>query len=416
MLSALVSLKSLVKNKSYHIDHPVFRLHYQATVCGLLGFCLILTAKILFGDTIDCKGSTRDDFFDNLCYSLGTYTTYAVDPECADMDALANKNSSDLNSIQEYFAKQFRLVHRLSRNPILCHSSDIQYIYSGIQIPRDLTESLSVTFWHKYYRYIPMILFLQAVFFYLPHYLWKVWENGIVSSVCKQLHDHRFSPNEFIESNYNMVDYIQNCFTLNKSLVYKYYLCHIFLMINLVVQILALDAILNDQFITYGLDVIYYRFINDRIYGLKKFQPDPLRDAEVNHPMDFVFPKVTACTAETLSAAGGTPNQLQFLCVLPLNILYDKFFLTLWFWLVILGVITVLQLVYDALYITLPPLRKYLFERKFGSYLSSSSPAELFMLDLIGTNSDKFAFTALMRKLNKEEWHLSSPSESESLV
>lgn len=491
MIPALVSLKNLIKTKSYNIDYPLFRLHYQATVVALLAFCLIITAKILFGDTIDCKSRQHgaSDFWDNMCYSQGTFTMYAVDQDdlraekdkifqgpvesleddrgwiktsilnvLGVIDSLLPKDQQDevdelehqlklkkmsktglenvtisedsinytrvvnafpLNTLTgtdtgKFLKDNFRLVHRMlksTQNQNETFSPSVKYIYSGIMVPKAYGDIHTTTYWHRYYQYIPIILFLQAVLFYFPHYMWKIWENGIVSSICKQLHDNRFAPNEFIDGNYHIIDYLYNCFTLNRTLVYKYYLCHVLLFINLILQIIILNAVFNNQFITYGLDVFHYLFIDHDIYGLRGTRHSIY---DINNPMDFVFPKVTGCTLQVLSQVGGSPDNLQFLCVLPLNILHDKFFLMLWFWFLILAFLTVLQITFDTIYTTMPFVRSYLFRRRFGTCYSSSLP-EVFLLDLIGSNSDKFAFNALLSKLSiKEEWR--TGSENESLV
>ena len=47
-----------------------------------------------------------------------------------------------------------------------------------------------------------------------------------------------------------------------------------------------------------------------------------------------------------LFGPSGTMQNLDGLCVLPLNILHDKVFLILWFWYFILLVMTLLQFVY----------------------------------------------------------------------
>lgn len=532
MIPALVSLKSLIKTKSYHIDYPLFRLHYQATVCALLAFCLILTAKILFGDTIDCKSRmlARDDFYDNQCFAQGTYTMYAIDgddlrkiaaiqhgytlqetptttpgtiqieftkhdlhpdisdklPKPSSRAPLAvespstsrrmldkNVSNEDLgivpriasflydlagfnneedptqrvkkdlvtitknnvtnytyslktfpdeflsnSNIGEFFKNNFRSIHQMMKSNNFKFLKDVKYMYSGIMIPKPTGDMYSTVLWHRYYQYIPIILFLQAVLFYFPHYLWKCWENGVIASICKQLHENRFTPCEYIDSNYQIVDYLQNCFVLNKWLVYKYYFCQLLMLVNLLTQIIVLNAIFNNQFVTYGIDVFTYLFIDKDVYGLRSYEGN---NEDLNNPMDFVFPKVTACTTESLSQAGLSPDRNQFLCILPLNILHDKFFLILWFWFLILGVVTVVQIMFDILYTTMPAMRKYLFKRKFGPYLSegnkhSSSLQELFMLDLIGSNSDRFAFSALLRRLNKDDWQISSSPEHQSLV
>lgn len=501
MIPALVSLKSLIKTKSYHIDHPFFRLHYKVTVCLLLGFSLILTAKILFGDTIDCKSKivNRDDYYDNVCYSRGTFTMYAIDhddleraihastknaslaslPPDSDSVKLAgitqtmatiqikeervkeklpsitiappekdnslqriargfylivfgedddikrpqpvivqdNHDSNDTamrnttnytfipsnfpyhvlaeTSLGDYLKDQWRVIHRIIKNNRMGFSSSIRYVYSGVMVPTANSRIYSITYWHRYYQYIPIILLLQAIFFYLPHYLWKNWENGIVTSICKHLHDNRMAPHEYIESNYYLIDYLRTCITLNKSLVYKYFLCHIFLMVNLFAQIIILNAVFNNQFITYGFDVLYYILIDSDIYGLRGVDGDM---NDMNNPMDFVFPKVTGCTYREGSMGGGSPDRHEFLCILPLNILHDKMFLMIWFWFVVLAVLTMAQIAYDCLYLF---ASKYLFERRFGKH--SASMSELFLLDLIGTNSDKMAFSVLLKKFKKEE-------------
>lgn len=405
MLPALVSLKNLIKTKSYHIDLPFFRLHYQATVCLLLGFCLILTPKILFGDTIDCSTRIEKDsnYFDNICYSTGTYTRYKM----IEQDA--------------------KVIHyqNILTNSTFRVDPDSKFIYSGIMIGSQ-NQPRTKILWHSYYQYMPIMLFLQAVLFYFPHYLWKIWENGTVSSVCKHLYDNRFAPNEYFETNFEIIYYLQNCFKLNKSLVYKYHLCHVLLLLNMVLQILALNTIFNQQFISYGYMVFKYWFIDEDVYGLKRFNTEnvALQQKELNNPMDLVFPKLTSCRIQVPSQAGLKPEELEFLCVLPLNILHDKFFLLLWFWFLVLGVLTILQIIKNLLYTTLPQFRKYLFKRNYGGsrdwvsdYRRSSDLSELFILDLIGNNSDKYAFSALIRKLNKTEgdW-TANPSESHSVV
>lgn len=440
MISSLVSLKNLVKTKSYHIDYPVFRLHYQVTVSGLLAFCLILSAKLLFGDTIDCQGTVeRDDFIDQTCFSLGTTTKYAVNSGCLNKTAqrtgattmvlsalVANPNPEHANqlfqsNLQQYLVQNFRKLHRLAKDEESCYSRDVSYIHSGIFPESQATGATTVTYFHSYYRYVPLILFLQAVFFYFPHYLWKIWENGTISSVCKELYENRFSPKEYIDSKYQMIDYLQVCFEINKSLVYKYYFCCVLLMTNLIAQILILNEIFNGHFITYGADFLYYKYIDKNIYGLKPAGTSTRE--QVNHPLDYVFPKLTSCTLSTYNNAGGSPDDRQFICVLPLNILHDKFFLILWFWLIILAAITFVQMTFDLVYILFPPLRRYNFESKYGRFLPNSWNAptltEHFILDLIGQNSDKFAFSTLLKKLNKEsdEWNVdSSPSDTASFV
>ena len=376
MLPALVSLKGLIRPKSYHIDHPFFRLHYQATVGLLLAFCLILTAKVMFGDTIDCQSRilTKSDYYDNMCYAIGTYTRYRV-----------MRNHDE--------AEQSTMNITIKVDPIS------KYLYSGVLIGHYPEEHKVKKYWHNYYQYMPVILFVQAMLFYLPHYLWKMWENGTISSICKRLHENRFTPADYIETNNDILFYLQNCFKLNKSLVYKYYLCHVLLLINLFIQVITLDVIFNHQFIFYGALVTRYYFYGEHVYGLQSHSDSSLDNYQLNNPMDFVFPKITSCKVDLASMSGPNPDDARFMCILPLNILHDKFYLLLWYWFVILGALTIVQLIYDLLFVMLPFFRKYIFQRRYGGRRYTSSLHTLFILDLIGSNTDKFAFTVLLREL-----------------
>lgn len=398
MLKSLTTLKSLVKPKDFHIDYPIFRLHYHGTVALLFGFCLILSAKVLFGDPIDCssRNSGDNNFYDNLCYSMGTFTRYQI----ASNEIKANSSHRDecLKDVP------LRSVKRALEGCNLTFNPKKKYFASGMIILTENKEKLvrDEVFWHHYYNYMSIVLFLMGALFYIPHYMWKNWESGIVSSVCKQIHEAKLKSSDFHEIN----QYLKSCFAINRhgSLVYKYFVCEILLLINLLLQVTALDMILNNQFSTYGTDFLYYMFKDSNIYGISGDDID-----NINSPLDFVFPKLTACTIRLSSQGGISPDVKQFVCAVPMNILHDKFFLILWFWFVFLGIVTAAQIFYDILYMLMPGFRNRLFKIKFGLYNSddkwnSRGLPELFLLDLIGTNSDRVAFMAFMRILNKEDW------------
>lgn len=38
---------------------------------------------------------------------------------------------------------------------------------------------------HKYYQWVFLVLLLQAFFFYLPRYIWKVWEGGRIRMIVE---------------------------------------------------------------------------------------------------------------------------------------------------------------------------------------------------------------------------------------
>lgn len=40
---------------------------------------------------------------------------------------------------------------------------------------------------HSYYQWVPFMLFFQALLFYVPHLIWKMWEGGKISMITKGL-------------------------------------------------------------------------------------------------------------------------------------------------------------------------------------------------------------------------------------
>merc|ERR1712071_504621 len=80
-------------------------------------------------------------------------------------------------------------------------------------------------------------------------------------------------------------------------------------------------------------------------------------------PMSKVFPKVTKCTFHKFGASG-TTQVIDGLCVLPLNIVNEKIYVFMWFWLIILAVISGLALVYRAAVILGTQVRFYLLRAR----------------------------------------------------
>ena len=80
-------------------------------------------------------------------------------------------------------------------------------------------------------------------------------------------------------------------------------------------------------------------------------------------PMDAVFPKVTKCTFHTYGPSG-TINRHDSLCILALNIINEKIFVFLWFWFVLLAIISALALVYRIVILSVPSLRVRVIMKK----------------------------------------------------
>lgn len=58
-------------------------------------------------------------------------------------------------------------------------------------------------------------------------------------------------------------------------------------------------------------------------------------------PMDVIFPKITKCTFYKYGPSG-TIESRDAVCVMTLNIVNEKIYTILWFWMLLLGAVSVL--------------------------------------------------------------------------
>jgi len=63
------------KRDSVKIDNIVFFLHYNVTVCLLIGSSLLVTAGLYIGDPIECiSDASVQDVIDSFCWVQSTFT------------------------------------------------------------------------------------------------------------------------------------------------------------------------------------------------------------------------------------------------------------------------------------------------------------------------------------------------------
>merc|ERR1712020_60970 len=101
-------------------------------------------------------------------------------------------------------------------------------------------------------------------------------------------------------------------------------------LVNVIGQMYFTDRFLGYTWATYGWDVFAMTF------------GDPEGRAD---PMNVVFPKVTKCTFH-MYGPSGTVTRHDGLCILALNIINEKIFVFLWFWFVVLAVISAAAVLY----------------------------------------------------------------------
>ncbi len=195
------------------------------------------------------------------------------------------------------------------------------------------------------------------------------------------------------------------------SYAIKYFICEILNFINVIGQIYFLDFFLGYEFRTYGLDVINF----------SEMEPEDRQD-----PMHTVFPKVTKCTFHKYGPSG-TVEKKDGLCVLSLNIINEKIFIFVWFWMVVVACITGVFLLYRLATLLGPQIRVALITVKGGKSTKRSDveaildPASLSWWEKVGDwlvlyfickNLDVLTVNELIRHLHKSEAATNSNTET----
>ncbi|XP_031771489.1 innexin inx7 [Apis florea] len=303
-------VKWKVSQDSVAIDNLVFKMHYRFTFLILLIATLLVTARQFIGEHIRCiagHGMSDDvvKVINTFCFFTSTYT----------VTKHLNKTSVELGQIA----------------------------HPGVG---PATSEDSVVH-HAYYQWVPFVLFFQAIFFYAPHYLWRNVEGGRLKALVSGLHTASMALRETSLKTENGISIMSkdecdekihqiryaflNRIHLNRPWAYYLGLCEVLNFINVLLQIYLTDWFLGGAFLGLGQMLAQY--------GSEEGQVEPL---------DIVFPKVTKCIFHKYGPSGTIQNH-DALCIMALNIINEKIYVFLWYWYIILSVITGLGLLWRLL-------------------------------------------------------------------
>lgn len=354
MFDVFGSVKGLLKLDAVCIDNNIFRLHYKATFVILVAFSLIVTSRQYIGDPIDCiVDEIPLHVMDTYCWIYSTFTV-------VDRPGIGNLVGRDV-------------------------------VAQGVS---SHVEGVDEVKYHKYYQWVCFALFFQAILFYIPRYLWKTWEGGRIKMLVLDLNCPVVSEDCKSDRRKLLVDYFATNLHSQNFYAFRFFFCEILNFINVVGQIYLVDYFLDGEFSNYGSDVLKYT----------EMEPEERPD-----PMSKVFPKVTKCTFHKYGPSG-TVQKFDGLCVLPLNIVNEKIYVFLWFWFILLSILSGLSLAYRAAVVFGPKLRFILLRAR--SRLSNTKQIEIisnrcqigdwFILYQLGKNIDPLIFKQLIADLAKK--------------
>lgn len=82
----------------------------------------------------------------------------------------------------------------------------------------------------------------QALFFYVPRYLWKMWEGGKIKMLVMQLDTPIVDDDVKKERKDMLVSYFKMNMNNHNFYAFKYFTCEALNFINVIVQIYVTDA------------------------------------------------------------------------------------------------------------------------------------------------------------------------------
>ncbi|BAF45762.1 viral innexin-g1.3 [Ichnoviriform fugitivi] len=317
MLHLLKALRGLLKPRSVQLHNTVFCLHYKFTVTFLIAFSIVGASQQYFGETIDCQFAE---------YKNGELNNY-----CSAQDTFVREQTANDGEGEED------------------------------------TKGNRVRY-YTYYSWVSLTLFLQAVFFYTPHYIWKVWEGGRLQALTSKIIFPILDKDAVEKGVEGLSEYFFKNRKTHNAYAYKHLICELLNLINIAGQIVFMNRFIGDGYQFYGIHVLL------------------MNREDMEKRIGQLFPTRTICTFEKYGLTG-LREKSEGICILTHNPLNEKIYCFLWFWMHFVAVVSVLDMIYRIVTILYPPLRFYLL--RFTS---------------CGENADEIR--AVYEKLQFGEWFL----------
>jgi hypothetical protein len=201
----------------------------------------------------------------------------------------------------------------------------------------------------SYYQWVSLLLLLQAFCFAIPKLIWKTAENNKIKSLVQ---NNLRGPNQNFDEKNTELNRLAQYWADNRGthggLALAYFVCEALNFINVLGQIFLIDKFLGNTFWSYGYDVV----------ANSMMMPDDRTD-----PMNIVFPKMSKCNFWSYGPSG-VINKYDTLCILPINVVNEKVYIVLWFWLLCVAVLSFIYLNYLIVLCILPSYRLYLISAK----------------------------------------------------
>jgi len=202
-----------------------------------------------------------------------------------------------------------------------------------------------------YYQWVPFMLFLQCLMFYFPHMVYDQAEGNKVKRILGSLNLFVLNREERSGAEKDLADYFVETMGIHDFWSVRVLIAHSLYLVNIIGQLFFTDAFLGYEFSKYGVSAA--SVLND----------DP---AERIDPMSQVFPRVTKCTFHKYGPSGDIQRH-DVQCILPINIINEKIYVIFWFWLMILTILTILDVLFHMILVSVRGVRWKILNRKLNT-------------------------------------------------
>ena len=230
------------------------------------------------------------------------------------------------------------------------------------------------------------MLFGHGILFMAPDKIWKFIEGGLVDDFVP------FDKDKDDDKKQKARKFINLSKSQNRVYFTSFLVCEVLNFGVGIINFFVMDTFLNGKFSTYGTDVVTY-----------------MLDAEnKKDPMCSAFPTLVSCEYYT-GAVNGQMDVKNHICILSQNIVNEKIYLILWFWILILFGASMMMLLYRCCTILVPSFREkeLLYRARKGrsnaieGLRMKISLSQWFILSQIGRNSKSRDFNQFLRQLQE---------------
>lgn len=360
-------------------------------------------------------GNEDDDFVDRLnhIYTVVILVIFAlfVGGNACVGDPIACWHPAHFTGAQVQYANSYCWIKNTYYIPML----------KSIPVNAHKRKAFEIT----YYQYVPLILLLMAFMFKIPYVIWRYFSgySGIELQKTVELtmrahyveegkrwdkiNEIALDVDRWLESNrqyhWNCLVRLKQkvllmCFCLNKRegtyLTGLYIIVKFLYSINVIGQFFLLDAFLGGFFSFWGMEAVY-NLAHEQVTKESRR-----------------FPRVTLCDFDIRQLQNIQAYTVQ--CTLPLNLFNEKIFLFLWFWFILVSIVTgfsVLIWIWNSCVRRnkLTIIKKYLkihsrlqteaekkLCKKFAAYLRDDG---IFVIRMIQKNSNDILVSDLVTRL-----------------